>query len=830
MLETRRALSDSAAAGLYGLLLQEKQLCEIEDGPALPDPVGNDGGPGEEEQELRLCSLSGVANVNALAAGQSIDFNARMTVLYGENGAGKTGYVRILKRAASVRTSEPILPNVGRPGSDGSPAATLDYEIGGVPGSCVWTGEEGVSPLTRIDVFDAEGVDLHVDGELAYVYTPSELAVFRYAHDGIEAVKAKLEQARQETLPAGNPYLHRFSRDGTLYARIETLGPTTDLPELEAIADISEEERAQLVPLRERVDALGSAALGASLRVAEAEREVFGRLDAALAVAERFNRGAYAQALGTARRAEEAHTRATWEALVGEAIPGVLGEEWRRFIEAGDAYLAEHKPEDYPREGETCPYCLQDLGEAATAVVRKYRAFCQSDLQDALGEARAALRDQTAEVAAVPLEPLAQDVKEMIEAAGEENARSMSLLAARDFVSEFRALQETTGISGDLEAAEFEATTTAARPLVDARLAALSSLVRDLRTQASQRKEHLESERAKLRDLQDRATLSELLPGIREFVERAKWASRAKLILDRFPALSRSLTTASKQAGEQLLNQDFESAFVGECEALRAPTVTLDFPGRRGQPARRKSLTPQHRLRAILSEGEQKVIALADFIAEATLRRSPTPIVLDDPVTSLDYKRLQYVVDRLVELSETRQVIVFTHNIWFTMELLARFDKDRPACAYYDVSGRDTERGVVSRGESPRLDTWSDKKARINRLIERARSEEDSFMREVFVEKGYDDMRGACEIIVENNLLQSVVGSYRPNVMVGNLLRVRFKDLPAATEIVNEVFERCCRFTGGHKQPLETLSVRPSLDQLTEDWDALKTVHRQFST
>lgn len=66
------------------------------------------------------------------------------------------------------------------------------------------------------------------------------------------------------------------------------------------------------------------------------------------------------------------------------------------------------------------------------------------------------------------------------------------------------------------------------------------------------------------------------------------------------------------------------------------------------------------------------MIALADFLAESTLRRSASPVVLDDPVTSLDSKRLGYVVGRIVELSDERQVIVFTHNIWFTMELLAR--------------------------------------------------------------------------------------------------------------------------------------------------------------
>jgi hypothetical protein len=188
------------------------------------------------------------------------------------------------------------------------------------------------------------------------------------------------------------------------------------------------------------------------------------------------------------------------------------------------------------------------------------------------------------------------------------------------------------------------------------------------------------------------------------------------------------------------------------------------------------------------------------------------------------------VVDRLVELSATRQVVVFTHNIWFTMELLGRFDKSKKACTYYDVSGEGLDRGVVSMGESPRLDTWNDKKKRINVTIERAKAEGDKTMRDVLVEKGYDDLRGACEIVVEKDLLQDVVQSYRPNVMVGNLAKIKFDDLAAASATVNEVFDRCSRFTGAHKQPLETLSVRPKLTQLAEDWKAIQAVHAQFSS
>ena len=75
------------------------------------------------------------------------------------------------------------------------------------------------------------------------------------------------------------------------------------------------------------------------------------------------------------------------------ALKGVLEETWRDFIEAGEVYLAEHRSETYPEDGDACPYCLQDLGAAAIALVQKYRTFCRSDLQDAITEARTALDD-----------------------------------------------------------------------------------------------------------------------------------------------------------------------------------------------------------------------------------------------------------------------------------------------------------------------------------------------------------------------------------------------------------------------------------------------------
>ena len=47
-------------------------------------------------------------------------------------------------------------------------------------------------------------------------------------------------------------------------------------------------------------------------------------------------------------------------------------------------------------------------------------------------------------------------------------------------------------------------------------------------------------------------------------------------------------------------------------------------------------------LAAILSEGEQRALSIACFFAESHVAGRKSAIIFDDPVTSLDHKRLTY--------------------------------------------------------------------------------------------------------------------------------------------------------------------------------------------
>ena len=65
----------------------------------------------------------------------------------------------------------------------------------------------------------------------------------------------------------------------------------------------------------------------------------------------------------------------------------------------------------------------------------------------------------------------------------------------------------------------------------------------------------------------------------------------------------------------------------------------------------------------VLSEGEYKIIALAAFLADVTGGNDNNPFVFDDPISSFDQSFEEKTVERLVELSQNRQVIIFTHRL-----------------------------------------------------------------------------------------------------------------------------------------------------------------------
>ena len=91
-------ISETEINSAYSYLLEELKLLEETAKPQIT--IGNGtGSMGDYKLDLLLTKLAEVEGVNALTENQIIEFSPKLTILYGANGSGKTGYVRLFKKA-----------------------------------------------------------------------------------------------------------------------------------------------------------------------------------------------------------------------------------------------------------------------------------------------------------------------------------------------------------------------------------------------------------------------------------------------------------------------------------------------------------------------------------------------------------------------------------------------------------------------------------------------------------------------------------------------------------------------------------------------------------
>ena len=94
------------------------ELVAICKGEVAANPVTADHfrDPARVQGQVNLRRVHNVNHVNALASDQRLAFQpVGLTVIYGDNGSGKSGYSRILKKACRARTPnrEDIIPDIG---------------------------------------------------------------------------------------------------------------------------------------------------------------------------------------------------------------------------------------------------------------------------------------------------------------------------------------------------------------------------------------------------------------------------------------------------------------------------------------------------------------------------------------------------------------------------------------------------------------------------------------------------------------------------------------------------------------------------------------------
>ncbi|WP_211293045.1 AAA family ATPase, partial [Xanthomonas cucurbitae] len=151
----------------------------------------------------------------------------------------------------------------------------------------------------------------------------------------------------------------------------------------------------------------------------------------------------------------------------------------------------------------------------------------------------------------------------------------------------------------------------------------------------------------------------------------AKLGHQAKLVKCLSAVKTNAISLKASELAEKVVSKELAEALNREFKELGVGTLHVSLQSRadRGKALHKLKLElPQSRSPGdILSEGEQRAVAIGAFLAEIGLNGGKGGIVFDDPVSSLDHRRRERVAKRLAIEAAQRQVIVFTHDIYFRL-------------------------------------------------------------------------------------------------------------------------------------------------------------------
>lgn len=327
-------------------------------------------------------------------------------------------------------------------------------------------------------------------------------------------------------------------------------------------------------------------------------------------------------------------------------------------------------------------------------------------------------------------------------------------------------------------------------------------------------------------DLASRKALNRVDKDVRTYVEKKKTEYKYDQCIRGLS--TRSISEKSKDIISAGLSPQLQGDLQSELKRLNADHLPLNvnITGREGGAHHQLRLKAAKNTKPsdILSEGELCVVAVAGFMAELGGAPVKSPIVLDDPVSSLDHQYSRHIARRLVDEAKHRQVIVFTHNIAFLVEIDKR-------CAGIPLTVQTVKRFGTTPGKCMEGLPWKamlvkDRLSVLDKMVNEATKHHgaDDAVYNKEAAYVYDLLRETWEAFIEQNLLNATVKRHDTDVQSQRLMRVEILDEDCKK--IDEGMSKCSEWMAGHDKSQELSVNRPAPQEIRDDIQELRNFAR----
>lgn len=744
---------DTIQCSLEALLVESKLTTAPATSVKYTIPEKSNDSANGSTSKFFLSSISNVQNLNALNSGQTLPIaETGLTVIYGENGVGKSGYGRLFNSAFYSRGDKTLIGNVYGPTKNQAHSAVFEFIDGNRNKVSLKYPDQKTHPaFVQFSAFDSKSVSVHIDNQNELHVQPSELNFFEALIQLINLVCEKLDAIAKSKRPE-NQFPKVFPEDSTIKTQVTNLSSKTDIQALTKLATLTDDETKRIAELETKK---------ASFSLTEMEKNKTRLNGIKTRVATLKTKTATIETAFSTEKIEYI-TKAIirYEELKAEVskngvdqfsdprFKGIGSDLWQQFIKSAKE-LAE-LPGEPTDPANACPYCRQDLTNEAVQLIERYAQFLDSKARDAMTKALEWGKTYLINLERVEIPVILQDEAFYLWATEKHQATLNQIVSnfnnatpvKAGAIAAIKEWDKTKVISLNSEAIDWTSLETA----LDAEILELNE-------------EKIKAETKVITDelliLNHRKTLAGLIPNITAYVDGLKYADQIEALKKQIGRGTKNITDKATDLHERYISNRYVQLFKQECIDLNIPCPDLSPVGTKGKTKRKYSIVGEAPSK-VLSEGEQRAVALADFFTEAQISEM-CGLIFDDPVNSQDHKRKGNIAKRLAAESKKRQVIVFTHDLLFLNDLVMAADENGVTLTCHWMTKNNKETGVIFPNTTPDVEkSFVDAKVAKEKLHEANRTQNPlDAMRNT--REGLSALRASYEAFVIKNVFAGVV-------------------------------------------------------------------------
>ncbi|MFA4857841.1 MAG: AAA family ATPase [Candidatus Margulisiibacteriota bacterium] len=773
---TKEALSDADINKCYQYILEDFNVIkEAPDRTVIAFQALNLEGAEKPKNKVTLDKIEKLRNVNAIDDSCIIEFCKKLTIIYGDNGSGKSGIGRLLSNACNSRKPRKLLPNARTDASSGITKAKATLHVSGTFGSreINYTVGDIDAALKSFSVFDHECALIHLNSENKVDFVPSKIQIFDEVFKSISALETKLQEESKARASA-NPTEGVFIGTSSVTEFLASLSHlTTDEQINDALKftvidkELLTQKTTVLLEKQKQDVSERKKELADECNVLNTFKTTLLTMGVTLSVAKAEEINAQICAINEKKKIAD---KLSVKNFAFSDFNHIGSLEWKALITAAQKL---YEKETVSKEGavlEHCLLCRQGLAKKEKVLFDEYWKFLKSTAEEELATARQTLSASLAELERVSCSwPVFSDTEVAVKILKRDAGPSLTKIQD-GFIALFTQLIEWIKNVKN----EHEVVFVVAKINLDP-ITTLVKQKNDIVAKLSDPISEIKSLNEAIAYLMHKQQASNILTKIIDYVAWLRWQNLVSKI--QFPTIRGNTTRKKTEIMEEMVISRYIEIFNRETEKLDCNFgLKVKSHGHDAETHKELELgfARGYSPSEILSEGEQTVSALADFLTEAMLDKTNSGIIFDDPVCSLDHLRKTVIAKRLVEEAKERQVIVLTHDIVFLLDL--QFYADAESLEHRSLSMRRIGDNVgLIKPELPWIALNVGKKVgylknELGALKKAETGDSDEYRK--MVKLWYMLLREAWERAVEERLFKGVVQRFNKGVMTLKLPKV----------------------------------------------------------